>query len=55
MKYGPCKRCLVRPVCSTLCDNKIKDLAHLTLADFLKHLRKEGVKIRKIEVVDEPM
>lgn len=64
MKYGPCNQCLIRPVCSILCNDKIyhltleasievnKSCQDVTLEEFLKQLRKEGMKIRKIEVVD---
>lgn len=68
MKYGPCEWCLIGPVCSMLCDDKFKDLIKeaskekdkrnqdVTLGDFLNYLdKKERMKIRKIEVVDEPV
>jgi len=67
MKKGPCERCLIRPSCSTLCNDKVSNLIgeaaleenksyqNVTLEDFFKQLHKEGMTIRKIEVTDEPM
>lgn len=64
MKRGPCKCCLIGPICSTLCNDKINHLAgeaameenihchEVTLQDFIKQLNREGMRIRKIEVVD---
>ena len=65
MKTGPCKFCLVGPCCSSICDEKIEHLTQeaaleenksyqdVTLTDFLKQLRKEGMTITKIEVIDD--
>jgi len=67
LKFGPCKICLVKPVCHTLCDEKLvhlqreasiekkKGYQDVTIEDIYRQLKKEEMGIRKIEVGDESM
>ena len=65
MKFGPCRKCLVAPLCTSMCEKKMnyslrkssqfrkKSVSKVTLEEFMSHLRAtEGMTIRKIEVVD---
>ena len=64
MKFGPCAVCLIGPICSTLCDDKMDDLTRhsavresklyqdVSIKDFIRQLELEGMEIKKIGVVD---
>ena len=64
MKDGPCGLCIIGPICSDLCEEKIdfvvrqaaleenKAYQDVTLGNFIKQLQTEGLRIRSIRVVD---
>ena len=53
---GPCKMCVIKPICSSVCENKIEHFTrtvlgkskNVTFEDFVKQIRKEGFRITKV-------